>query len=296
MSPTTREALLFDGTTTSTITRANLNGTGAENLHLVDAFGAPIPSHPSGIALDVAGGKMYMTSDDNDDVNSRGTVIRANLDGTGAESLGDFGFTLIGLRGIALDLRAEARKIYVVISFQPRDPVTGNVINPFGNVVKANMADGGSPGNINLGGLNEPYGITLDVAGGFVYVTNQGDHTIVRGHMNNAPGIPLGDFGGMLVRPAGIALGPEPSIVTPPIGAPPIVNAGADQTLTSGALGSVTATLEATITPPGPANYLWTDALGRQLPGRPLRSRLESVFTLSPLQRRMLPAPRCRTR
>src|SRR5215831_17254035 len=55
---------------TSKIQRANLDGSGVEVLVTPLAY-------PEGLALDVAGGKMYWTD--------TGQILRANLDGSGAE-------------------------------------------------------------------------------------------------------------------------------------------------------------------------------------------------------------------
>jgi hypothetical protein len=80
---------------------ANLDGSGAENLGTLG--GAII--NPSGIALDVASGKMYVTD------TVKGVVARANLDGTGSESFGDLGGKLHEPTRIALDLLS--RKMYI---------------------------------------------------------------------------------------------------------------------------------------------------------------------------------------
>jgi len=83
------------------VLRANLDGSSPENLGTLG--GAII--YPSGIALDAASGKMYVT----DTVNQ--VVARANLDGTGSESFGDLGGKLHEPTRIALDL--PSRKMYI---------------------------------------------------------------------------------------------------------------------------------------------------------------------------------------
>jgi len=83
------------------VLRVNLDGSSPENL---GTLGGAI-NHPSGIALDAASGKMYVT----DTVNQ--IVARANLDGTGSESFGDLGGKLHEPTRIALDL--PSRKMYI---------------------------------------------------------------------------------------------------------------------------------------------------------------------------------------
>ena len=76
-----------------TIQRANLDGTGVEDLFPVGGLVAP-----HGIALDIAAGKMYWTDED---AVGDGTILRADLDGTNVEVL--FGGGLDAPHGIALD-------------------------------------------------------------------------------------------------------------------------------------------------------------------------------------------------
>src|SRR6266511_1591157 len=97
------------------IQRANLNGTGVEDL----VAGL---SDPAGIALDVAGGKMYWTD------YSRHTIQRANLDGTGMEllvaaQLAFPGRPLMFPWAIALDLVVGGS----ATGFQPIKVVCSNV-------------------------------------------------------------------------------------------------------------------------------------------------------------------------
>ena len=62
------------------IQRANLNGTGVEDLVTGVA-------EPRGIALDISGGKMYWTD------NGADKIQRSNLDGTGVEDVLTTGLT-----------------------------------------------------------------------------------------------------------------------------------------------------------------------------------------------------------
>ena len=128
---------------------------------------------PSGIALDVASNKMYVTDEGNN------TVVRADLDGSGDSAI------LINLsspEGVALDLTHN--KVYVVNG-------TGGT-GGFGNVIRANL-DGSSPENLgNLNGtLNFPVAIALDVAGDKMYVANYGVNAISRASLNGLNGTAL---------------------------------------------------------------------------------------------------------
>jgi hypothetical protein len=87
------------------IRRANLDGSGVENLLFLDA---------ADIALDVAGGKMYWLDAGTD------KLMRANLDGS---SIQDLGTTGINPWGLALDLTVGG----FAQGFQPTKVVCKNV-------------------------------------------------------------------------------------------------------------------------------------------------------------------------
>lgn len=132
------------------IQRANLDGSNVETLL---TFQNQLRV-PRGIALDVAGGKMYWTDIFTD------RIRRANLDGSGIElvintrTIG--GQSLPGPattpRDIALDLTSDPPKIYWV------DAGNMNVSN--GRISRANL-DGSSPEALITSGLVNPQGIAL---------------------------------------------------------------------------------------------------------------------------------------
>ena len=122
---------------TSTIRRANLDGSGVETL--VSGL-----ESPQGIALDIAGGKMYWA--DEDWGGTGGTIQRANLDGTNIEIL------VSGLespQGIALYVANN--KLYWTQSWGPYKGV--NVANLDGTNIETLVSDVnvGLPGGIALG-------------------------------------------------------------------------------------------------------------------------------------------------
>jgi hypothetical protein len=116
---------------TGKIQRANLDGTGVEDL-VTGLF------DPFGIALDVAAGKMYWTDSGTD------KIQRANLDGTGVEDLVTTGLSVP--RGIALDLAAS--KMYWTDFFTAK-------------IQRANLDGTGVEDLVT--GLSFPFGIALDV-------------------------------------------------------------------------------------------------------------------------------------
>ena len=134
--------------TNGKIQRANLDGSNVENL--LTGLGTP-----SGIALDIAGGKMYWTDP------AIGKIQRANLDSSNVEDL------LTGLgtpSGIALDI-AGGKMYWTHIDWNPATEIFTN-----GKIQRANL-DGSNVENL-LTGLGTPSGIALDVAGGKMYWTH----------------------------------------------------------------------------------------------------------------------------
>jgi hypothetical protein len=105
------------------IERANLDGTGKEIL-------VQNLATPSGIALDLAGGRMYWTDF------SPGDVRRANLDGTGQQTL--VGELTLGI-SVALDLGAPGTAVYFALAAPANVPpgtpfdVAVTAVDPYGN-------------------------------------------------------------------------------------------------------------------------------------------------------------------
>ena len=114
---------------------------------------------------------------------SDNSVIKANLDGSGAKNLGNIGGFLAGPSGIAIN--ATAGKMYVC--------------NTSGSVTMSNL-DGSSPVNLTFGGLLEgPFGIALDVAGNRIYVSlSFGPNVVVRANLDGSAAVGLGDFDGLV--------------------------------------------------------------------------------------------------
>ena len=162
---------------TDKIQRANLDGSNVEDLVTQGL------RSPSGIALDVVGGKMYWTDWDAD------KIQRANLDGSNVEDL-----VTRGLRdplGIALDV--EGGKMYWT------DWRTEKI-------QRANL-DGSNIEDLVTRGLRSPLSIALDVEGGKMYWTDNFTDKIQRANLDGSNIEDLVTRG--LRDPLGIALDVE---------------------------------------------------------------------------------------
>jgi low density lipoprotein receptor-related protein 5/6 len=164
------------------IRRANLDGTGVEDLVTTGLF------FPTGIALDVAGGKMYWTDF------GTNRIHRANLDGTNVENVVT---GLSGPVGIALDVAGG--KVYWVE-------------NALDKIQRADL-DGTNVEDL-VTGLSSPQGIALDVANGKMYWTDNTTDKIQRANLDGTNVEDLITTG--LVAPAFIAL---ETAVTPELSA-----------------------------------------------------------------------------
>ena len=163
--------IYFTDSDNNKIERANLDGTGIEDLVTADPF------DPRGLALDLVNGKMYWTGTANK------KIQRANLDGTGVEDLVTTGITFP--QGIALDIAGG--KMYWADT---------------GNIKIANM-DGTSVDTL-ISGLSNPLGIALDLIHSRIYWTDTVADKIQRANLNGTGVEDLVTTG--LDTPWGIAL------------------------------------------------------------------------------------------
>ena len=185
------------------IQSANLDGSNVETLLTFQNF----LRFPTGIELDVAGGKMYWTDA------TRDRIRRANLDGSGVEDILNTrtfgGQSLAGSatipRDVALDLTSDPPKMYWI------DAGTNNIDN--GKVWRANL-DGSSPEALVTTGLVNPQSIALDTAAGKMYWTDSGtgapnpleNDKIQRANLDGSNVETLLTFQNQLRVPRGIAL------------------------------------------------------------------------------------------
>ncbi len=110
----------------------------------------PAARNITGIAVDVAGGKVYWTEQTSED---KGRVQRADLDGSNVESVRELNNIPYG---IAVD--ASNGKLYVT--------------NDRGKIQRFNLDGSGYEWNLIVN-LDSPQGIAVDAAGGKVYWTEQ---------------------------------------------------------------------------------------------------------------------------
>ena len=141
------------------IQRANLDGTNVQDIVTTDLI------RPDGIALDLAGGKMYWTGAVWGASPPQDKIQRANLDGTNIEDL----LINVGTReGITLD--SVGGKMYWVNERHDK-------------IQRANL-DGTNIEDLVTTGLSEPTGITLDVIGGKMYWTDRDTGKIQRANLD----------------------------------------------------------------------------------------------------------------
>jgi hypothetical protein len=146
---------------TGGVQRANLDGSGLTTLV------SGLTSGALGMALDVPGGKMYVSQ-------YTGTIWRYNLDGSGEE------FLITGLPGpsaIALDV--PGGKMYF-----------GTEGGSVGTVQRANLDGSGQEILVSRPGTGIP-GIALDLAGGKIYWTEYESGSIKRANLDGTGQEPL---------------------------------------------------------------------------------------------------------
>ena len=168
------------------VMRANLDGSQAETL-IQTGEGESDRHDPSnwcvGIAVDPICGQMYWTQKGADD-SGRGRIFRASIDmprgGTPASRL-DVELLFEGLpEPIDLELDLEHRILYWTDRGDP----------PRGNTVSRTPIDGHLNQEIVLGHLMEGIGITLDVRGDRMFVTDLAG-SIYTAHLNGSEKRPI---------------------------------------------------------------------------------------------------------
>ena len=162
----------------NSVVMSNLDGSDPVNL----TFGGLLQV-PDGIALDTAGGKIYVS------VNlGSSPVIRANLDGSGAEGLGNFGGPFAGVELAGMDIDTVHGKIYVAANSGPEGQIA--------RIVEADLADGSNAVALDFGGgLYAPLDVKVDPAGGNLYVVDFSS-LIYRSDLSGNGVVGLGDVAG----------------------------------------------------------------------------------------------------
>ena len=148
---------------TSKVQRANLDGSAVEDLFTrLDCSRGPADPQcrPTGIALDVAGGKMYWTD------SAISKVQRANLDGSAVEDL----VTRLDCRRVPTDVQCSPEGMALDVAGGKMYWVDSGT----SKVQRANL-DGSAVKDLVTSGLSLPRGIALDVAGGKMYWTDEAE-------------------------------------------------------------------------------------------------------------------------
>jgi predicted outer membrane repeat protein len=178
VDPSAGKIYWLDGTVR--IRRADLDGSNIETLISGLNF-------VTGLALDVGGGKMYYA---NQNAGLRTEILRANLDGTGQETLVTWPTASGGAR-IALDLVND--KAYwadqVTDEIQRSDLDGSNIVLIY-----------------DATGASTMTGIAVDPAGGKVYWTDSDQDAIRRANLDGS-GVEDLIIGGGLLKPGGITVG-----------------------------------------------------------------------------------------
>lgn len=150
------------------VMRVNLDGSGLETLVETgrgDEARKDQRNWCVGMAVDVAGGKIYWTQKGGDNANV-GTIRRANLDlprGQTAINRSDIEILFDGLpEPIDLELDLAKRHLYWTDRGNPPD----------GNTVNRTTLDGPHTRTILAGGFGETIGIALDLQGGRMFLTD----------------------------------------------------------------------------------------------------------------------------
>lgn len=150
--PATRRTIYWTAPSSSSIQRANTDGTQRETLV------AALPNGPIDLALDFSGGKMYWSENFSAGLPK---IQRANLDGTGLETIITFSGLLI-VPSIALDIPNQ--KIYWA-SNPTANAADKSARRGPGSIARANL-DGSNAEAINTSVV---FPIGLAVGGGKVY-------------------------------------------------------------------------------------------------------------------------------
>ncbi len=204
------------GSAAEKIKRANLDGTGVQDLVTATGFGTIAAYDATGLALDTVNGKLYWSRA------SLGEINRCNLDGTLPERLIQQypynGIHIPASEPLSSTFTPESLavdpiggKVYWFDSFLDRieranldgtgrqtlavgagaagiaiDPVVGKLYwaSTDANVIRASNFDG--TGGVDLISTSSPVALSLDVAGGFIYWTNPADRTIRRATLAGA--------------------------------------------------------------------------------------------------------------
>jgi DNA-binding beta-propeller fold protein YncE len=190
----------------SYIRRANLDGTAVEDVLVLQGLPFPLFFSPQALSVDAVGAKIYWTNGGSVDEQGHHAIQRANLDGTGIETL--ILVSPSGPAGIALDVPAETLYWTEIGVVDPQGI-------PRGSIHRAKL-DGTDPREL-IRLQSWPLEVDLDATQGKIYWVTCGcafaaDGTVLPNKIQRAD-LTGGNVEDLLevtsaTQPVGIALGP----------------------------------------------------------------------------------------
>lgn len=186
------ETVYWDNYGAGSLAFANLDGTGGGALSLGEAE----LSEPEGIALDVAGGRLFAPSR-----GGESQIVFARIDGSGGGVLNTAPGTVESPEGVAID--PTTGTIYWAN--------TVNTLTNHGSIGWAKL-DGSVGGLLNTAGssIEDPYKVGIDVVHRRIYWSNNGGtgQTISYANLDGSGGGDLDTTGASAVAPTGFAVDP----------------------------------------------------------------------------------------
>jgi hypothetical protein len=190
------ETVYWDNYSLNTLGHANIDGSGGGLLPL----GTAELKDPEGLALDVAGGRLFAASASSGS-EKKGSIFYANIDGSGAGTL-NVGSAPVDIpEGVAID------------------PATGTIYwanegkgsTDLGSIAFAKL-DGSGGGVLNTSGatVEKPYRVGIDTVNGRLYWanTNGPNETISYANLNGSGGGNLNITGTSPINPTGFTVDP----------------------------------------------------------------------------------------
>lgn len=189
------ETLFWDNYGSNTLGRANLDGSGGGLLSL----GTAELKNPEGMALDVAGGRLFVASPSSG-IEKKGQILFANIDGTTGGVLNTGAAPLDVPEGVAID------------------PATGTIYwantgggPDLGSIAFAKL-DGSGGGVLNTAGakVENPYRVGIDTVNGRLYWANTAgpEDSISYANLNGSGGGDLSVTGTSPLSISGFAVDP----------------------------------------------------------------------------------------
>lgn len=188
-SASAAESVYWANGSGSTISFANLDGSGGGNLNTTGANVA----RPTGVAVDPAAGRVYWAN------HSGEPISFANLNGSGGGNLNTAGASADGPEGVAID------------------PAAGLVYwaNDAGSTISFANLNGSGGGTLKTTGVtvSNPRGLAVDPAAGMIYWANNDGSTIAFANLDGSGGGELKTTGAEVKGAEGVAIDPAAGLI-----------------------------------------------------------------------------------